>query len=192
MATWINMRNRVFCKGDSITVGLDGMTGGWRKNLAAAMTAAGYSYSWAGFYSDATGSHGGLAGDQAGAQTSAFQTECLRRAPTVIILGLGVNDTGTQTAATVITRMTSLMDWAVAGAPNAHIFQQTVLPVPTQLAKIAEINAALPDICAVRGVTLIPMGDPERDEGDVHPIDGATGYDLMASTIAAAVLPVLV
>jgi lysophospholipase L1-like esterase len=191
MATWINMRNRVFCKGDSITVGLDGMTGGWRKNLAAAMTAAGHSYSWAGFYSDATGSHGGLAGDQAGAQTSAFQTECLRRAPTVIILALGVNDTA-QTAATVLTRMTALMDWAVAGAPNAHIFQQTVLTIPTQTAKIAEINAALPDLCTARGITLIDMGDPERDGGAVHPIDGATGYDLMASTIAAAVLPVLV
>lgn len=191
MATWINMQNRIFCKGDSITVGLDGMTGGWRKNLATAMTAAGKGYSWAGFYSDAVGSHGGLAGDQAGAQTSAFQTECLRRAPTVIILGLGIND-ASQTAEVVLTRMTALMDWAVAGAPNATIFQQTVMPFPAQAAKIATINAALPDLCTARGITLIDVGDPARDAGGVHPIDGATGYDLVASTIAAAVIPALV
>jgi hypothetical protein len=39
---------------------------------------------------------------------------------------------------------------------------------------------------------VIDMGNPARDGGAVHPIDGATGYDLMASTIAAAVLPAMV
>jgi lysophospholipase L1-like esterase len=192
MATWINMRNRILCGGDSITVGYDALSGGWRKNLSASVIADGKSCSWAGPYSDSIGSHRGLAGDQAGAVTSAFQTECLRRAPTIIILAWGVNDTGTQTASTVLARMSGIMDWAVSGSPNAHIYQQTVLTVPTQTAKIAEINAALPSLCAARGITLIDMGNPARDAGNVHPIDGATGYDLMASTIYTAISSSLV
>lgn len=189
MATWINMRLRILCIGDSITHGLDGETGGWRKGLSEALAAAGHEPSWAGPYIDAIGSHRGLPGAQAGGQTSALQTECMRYAPTIVIIALGIND-ASQTREVVVTRITNVIGWVVAGVPNADVFVQTVMPFPAQAAKIALINDDLVGVCATAGVTLIDVGDPARDAGGVHPIDGPTGYDAVADIIAPAVLAV--
>ena len=188
MAQWVSLNNRIFCCGDSITSGYSAETGGWRTGLGAALTAAGVPHSWAGPSSDSAGSHRGVPSQRANQITSAFQTECQRYAPEIIIIGWGVNDAGTGATATqILDSLDAIINWAQAGAPNARIYVQTVLTIAAATAVISDVNAGLPARCAAQGVTLIDVGNPVRGDG-THPVDGATGYDLMASAIAAALI----
>ncbi|AKF08899.1 SGNH/GDSL hydrolase family protein [Sandaracinus amylolyticus] len=199
MARWISGRNRVLPGGDSITVGNDGLTGGWRRPLGVLALAAGKPIEWCGLFSDATGSHRGLANESgsSGTLTTNWQAWCAGYAPDVIIIGWGINDAanGGASGATILSMLETRIDQAQAGAPNAAIFVQKILrnaiPATAYNAQIDIANAGLPDLCTAQGVTFVDVGDPVRSD-NVHPIDGPTGYDLMAAALAAAIIPVLV
>lgn len=198
MALWISARNRVLCFGDSITVGHDALTGGWRKGLGEAAAAAGKPIMWCGLFSDAIGSHRGLANESgsSGTITTNMQAWCAGYAPDVIIIAWGINDAaGGASGATILSTLEGRIDLAQAGAPNAAIFVQKILRNAiggtAYNAQIDIANAGLPDLCTAQGVTFVDVGDPVRSD-NVHPIDGPTGYDLMAAALADAVLPVLV
>jgi len=183
---WVSLANRILCGGDSITAGYNAITGGWRVGLGTAL--AGHRYSWAGPTHDAGGSHRGVPSQRANQITSAWQTECQRWAPGIIIIAWGVNDAAAgASAAQILDSLDAIIDWAQAGAPQARIYVQTVLTVAAYAAVIAAVNADLPARCAAQGVTLIDVGNPTRSDA-THPVDGADGYDAMSTAIAAAVL----
>lgn len=203
MASWVRYAGRILVMGDSITVGHNGLVGGWRVGLSTALTTATVQHTYVGPYSDAYGAHRGVSGTAACLQTSAVQTDCETYDPRVIVISYGVNDIGgnadggqQQTAAQTITAITNVINWCQAGAPQASILVATVVVPQTSAfasyyarrAIHEEYNALLPALCASKGVRLVDMGAPTTSDG-VHP--DADGYADMAATHSAAILAAL-
>jgi lysophospholipase L1-like esterase len=176
MAAWVRNAGRIMVAGDSITVGHNGLVGGWRVGLSSALVAAGVAYSYVGPYSDAYGAHRGVSGDRAGAQGAGFQTDCETYDPSLVILGYGVNDIGGEylDATGTLNAISDVIVRTQAGAPQALILVQSlVVPgpgFPTYYANRAEnieVNAALPAFCSARGCYFVDIGSPETSDG-VH------------------------
>lgn len=201
---WINRAGRIMCMGDSITVGYTSLLGGWRPGLSSALTAAGISHEFAGVYVDAYTRHHAASGTAASQQTSALQTDCEAYDPATIIIGWGANDVGgnadggqQHSAATALADIGDVIDWCVAGAPQAfrlrRIFVQTlIVPQNATLATYysrrqhsEQVNVGLVDLCDSKGVRLIDVGAPATSDG-LHP--SQAGYATMAATISAAVI----
>lgn len=198
MAQWVRYAGRVLVMGDSVTVGYNGLVGGWRVGLSTALTAATVQHTYVGPYSDAYGAHRGVSGDRAGAQGAGFQTDCETYDPRVIIIAYGVNDIGGEylDATGTLAALSNCVSLAQAGAPQAIILVQSLIvpstnDFPTYYANRAEneaVNAALPAWCNARGVRFVDIGNPATSDG-VHPT--AAGYATMVTAISAAVLAAL-
>lgn len=200
VAQWIRYAGRILAMGDSITIGHNGLVGGWRVGLSSALTAAGVGHTFVGPYSDAYGAHRGVSGTAACLQTSAVQTDCATYGPRLILLNYGVNDIGgsadggqERTAAQTITAMGGVIDWCQAGAPGAIILVGSIV-VPQSPAFASywarraiheEYNSLLPALCDSKGVVFDDAGAPETTDG-VHL--SATGYGVRAASIAARLL----
>ncbi len=203
MAPWVRYAGRVLVMGDSITVGYNGLVGGWRVGLSTALTAATVQHAYVGPYSDAYGAHRGVSGTAACLQTSGVQTDCETYDPRVIVISYGVNDIGgnadggqQQTAAQTITAITNVINWCQAGAPQATILVASIIiPQTSAFASyyarrsiMEDYNTLLPATCAAEGVRFLDVGAPSTSDG-VHP--DASGYAAQAASIAGAVLAAL-
>ena len=180
--------------GDSITVGELGLTGGWRSGVASRLTAAGIAYSYVGPITDAYGSHRGESGTTAIAQVGAvIEANATTYQPDVAILAYGMNDIGMGNGPTAfLAALDDIVGWLRVGAPQVRILVLSVIrPGPnlygyeTYLADYDTVNAALPAWCDARLCTFVDIGAPTTSDG-VHPVDGASGYDVMADIIADA------
>ncbi len=199
MPNWIRNAGKIMCCGDSITVGYDGLTGGWRKKFLNDLNALGVKFATVGPYTtDSPGmswpNHLGLSGDRAEFATVFFAGEVSARDPSIIIYGWGMNDLGNgRTPTQYLNDIDTLIDGAQANGFAIHLIQTLILPTaddPTYYANIANYvtaQAALPARVAAQGCRLVDVGAPTLADG-VHPADGAGGYDLMATRILAAVL----
>ncbi len=200
MPNWVRNAGKVMFGGDSITVGYDGLTGGWRKPLVNALIAAGVKFQTVGPYTSdspgmgATANHLGLSGDRAEYATVFFSGEVAARDPFIIVYGWGMNDLGNgRTPTQYLNDLDTMIDGAQANGFAIHLIQTLILPTaldPTYYAQIANYQTAqslLPARVAAQGCKLVDVGTPTLADG-VHPADGASGYDLMAASILAAIL----
>lgn len=193
---WVGNAGKILCCGDSITVGYHSLLGGWRVGLSSALTASGITHAFAGPYSDAYGSHAGVSGSSASDQSSALQTMCETYDPNIVIVGWGVNDVGGvaaggrgHSAATALADIEACLEWVIAGAPQARVFQTTLIVpqnngIPSYYSRVPhfeQVNVGLPALCKSLGVTLIDYGAPPTSDG-LHP--SQTGYASMATDIA--------
>lgn len=200
---WKRNAGKIMCAGDSITVGFMAENGGWRKKLFTDLVAAGIICQAVGnFTNGSTGmvdntNHRGNSGDQAKISKSTIGADVTSYKPNVIIYGWGVNDIGTalSSAATYLDDLDACIDACQAVGFATHIVQTMVQPTSghtyyAQIAVFITAAADLPARVAAQGASLCDIGAPETSDG-LHPSDGATGYDAMATAIYNSVLAVI-
>lgn len=198
--TWKRNAGKIMCCGDSITVGYNGLTGGWRKKVFADLATAGVSFTAVGPYTtDSTGmtatAHRGLSGDKASAAKTGLGAEVATANPDLIIYGFGMNDlgSGTSNSAQYLDDLDACIDAAQANVTFAiHIVQTLIRPTAphsyfSNVAQFDTAQAALPARVATQGGSMANVGTPALSDG-VHPSNGASGYDAMATAIYNAIL----
>jgi lysophospholipase L1-like esterase len=180
--------------GDSITVGHNALSGGWRKNLNVLMTAENREFSCVGLFSDPAGmaknNHLGISGDKATTQTiSVVQSRITTYQPNIIILGYGMNDLGQGvTPAAFITSIKNIVDW-INAVKFCKIYIQKII-VPTMGHPYASFasnfntaNTLIEDLPNYSSnISIVNINGIATSDG-IHPIDGATGYDKMGTQI---------
>lgn len=201
-ATWKRNAGKILCAGDSITNGADGYTGGWRKKLFADLATAGIACSGVGPYTtNSPGmtqtAHRGLNGDKASAAKTGIGAQAATYLPSVVVYGWGMNDlgTGTSNSATYLNDIDACIDAVQANVPFAlHFVQTLVYPTPgdegnyyPNIAQYQSAQSGLQARVAAQGAILVDVGQPVLTDG-VHPADGSTGYDAMATAIYNAIL----
>lgn len=199
-ATWIRNAGRVLCAGDSITVGFNALTGGWRKKLFADLATAGVKFTAVGPYTTnspgmTATAHRGLSGDRASAAKTGIGSEVATARPDVVVWGFGMNDLGLgASSSTYLNDLDACIDAAQSNAPHAlHVVQTLIRPTSAYapyFANVAQYDAAqsaLPARVASQGGSMVDVGTPALSDG-VHPSDGASGYDAMATAIYNAIL----
>lgn len=196
--TWKRNAGKIMCAGDSITEGHNALTGGWRKKLFADLATAGVIFSAVGPYTTSSPgmtatAHRGLSGDRASVAKTNLAATVTTYRPHVIIYGFGVNDIGNgASSATYLTDLDACIDAAQGVGFATHIVQTMVLPVSphsyfANISVFTTAAAALPARVAAQGATLCDIGTPAKSDG-LHPSDGATGYDAMATAIYTSLL----
>ena len=194
---------KILWHGDSITRGRVADTGGWRKSVQAALESARIDYTSVGpttSYSPGMTqtAHAGTAG--ATLSSSTIATAVSTYTPNVICIAYGMNDMGGgTTAAAFLTTLDAAIDACQsAGILDARILiQKTYLPDSgdyvgyyANLAQYQAYQSQIAARAAAQGVTLVDVGDPVKSDG-IHPIDGATGYESMATAMLSALLQVI-
>jgi lysophospholipase L1-like esterase len=193
MVSWVRNAGRIMCAGDSITVGDQALTGGWRKKFFADLANTNVRFSAVG--PTTSNSPGMTATAHRGISGSSTDTDWAAEAafaPNIVIFGWGMNDLASGAVAAYIAATNTLLT-------NAATFrfykplQQTLIyptaPAP-RAAFVADYIAAqalLPAVVSRHNGDMIDVGQPALSDG-VHPVDGPTGYDAMADAIYAAIL----
>ena len=198
--TWKRNAGKIMCAGDSITVGFNALTGGWRKKLFADLATAGIAFTAVGPYSSSSPgmsatAHRGLSGDKASAAKTGLGAEVATADPDVIVYGFGMNDlgSGTSTAAQYLNDMDACIDAAQANVFFAvHLVQTLIRPTSphSYFSNVSRFDTAQTDLPArvsAQGGAIINVGAPSLSDG-VHPNDGASGFDAMATAIYNAIL----
>lgn len=201
--TWKRYAGRILWEGDSITRGSNGDNGGWRKYVQAALEAANIGYVAVGpLTAGSTGmtqtAHNGVSGSSMSA--SGVATDCSTYTPNVMCLAFGMNDLGSGTSSTTfLATLNSGIDniQALEIVKSSKILVQKVL-LPTSahasyyanLAQFTACQSAAPAQMTTQGVTYVDCGSPAQSDG-VHPVDGATGYDIMGAAMLSALLSVI-
>lgn len=175
---------RVVACGDSITIGYNNLTGGWRLDTESILNMLGIACTWVGPYTIGGGNHRGVSGEKASGVTdlvsvlTTYQADCA-------ILAWGTNDIGNGDgpSATLTAIQARIVDALTAGVRPNRIFVQSVVratsgPYSAFGADYVTVNAALPSICTTFGVNFVDIDTPTTTDG-VHPADGVTGYQVM-------------
>lgn len=214
-ATWLKNLGAITANGDSTTLGFAGATGGYVGKADTSLTADGYRHSFVGTIVVGAIGMWAASGEgiayfrNAGTAPLAAQVATQRSAFLILAIGwnnIRGNDVGAAyTQAIHRAAIEALLDEVWAAAPWVRVVV-TQMP-PTK----ADDPAAWPDadnaacnafITTWNGTTMPAMvaayvalgrrivaagayADPVRSD-NVHPVDGATGYDLMAAPVVAA------
>lgn len=194
MITFGKHSGKILSLGDSITVGHNALTGGWRKNFNTLMNAESREYSCVGLFSDPVGmaknNHFGISGDTSTAQTLAVvQSRITTYQPNIVILGYGMNDLGQGvTPATFIASIKDIIDW-INAVKFCKIYVQKVIvaggghPYAAFASNFNAANILIDDLPNLyTNVSVIDINNIATSDG-IHPIDGVTGYDLMGTQI---------
>ncbi len=198
--TWIRSAGRIMPCGDSITVGHNALTGGWRKKLFADLATARIKFVSVGPYTTSSPgmtetAHRGVSGDRASSAVTILASQFSTYNPALIILGFGMNDLGNGEGSTAyLSNIGSIMTLAKAATfARVVIVQTLILPTsayPPYYADIADYQtsqAALPALVQQKSCVLSDIGTPALSDG-VHPSDGASGYDAMATGLYNTIL----
>jgi lysophospholipase L1-like esterase len=186
---------RVMACGDSITYGYQSLLGGWRPRATQAVSVR---YAWVGPY-DSYGLNRGVSGEKASdvaGDLAAFAAELVTYAPDVVVLAWGTNDLGNGgTVADYETNMNAIIDQVQMTLPLCKIVVQSIVeptsgPYFAHIANYVTANTTtLPAICAAQGCTFADVGTSIVTSDGVHPVQGDTGYNLMAQPTANAIGP---
>lgn len=211
-ADWLKNRGAITVCGDSTARGDAGGTAGWIGKTTAVLTADGYHHAFVG--NIITGAIGAWAVSGTGiayfrnAGTAPLAAQIVTQRSAILILAIGWNDwRGNigRSQATHRAELEALIDEVLAAAPWVSI-RVTQLPLGEAgdtgawpLANLAAFNGEIVTWNTVTCPAMVanyvasgrrmrcvgPFSNPVRDAGHTHPIDGPTGYDLMAVPVVA-------
>lgn len=202
--TWKKNAGNIWCRGDSITRGLNDDTGGWRILLNSRLATAGISVNFVGPLTDSNSlkHHGNIGDTIANASVNSdFYADQLR--PAISILWLGVNDVlGGDSLSTIKTNYDTTVTEIFTGCPWTRLLMIDCMDVggaySAYSADTAALAAAQPSWAAAYvglgyDVTLISVRSvivPDNDTDDgVHPT--ASGYTKIEAIIGPAVIAAL-
>lgn len=157
---------RILPLGDSIT---EGVNGGYRPNLRAALEAAGRPVTYVGPRSDVGGAHAGTPGFNTGDILRELPGYLSTYRPTVVLLMIGTNDLAWWTAdqnvaASTAARVDTIIDRIQAS--GAQVYLATIPPASSasvpiinrdRAALVRAYNAELRALAAARGVPLVDV-----------------------------------
>jgi len=186
--------------GDSLTIGYNDLTGGFRKPLCALLTADGIAFDMVGPNSDGSGfdaAHAAWAGQSIADISADVETAIGTYDPHVILLGVGAVDIiEAQTPAQVAASIAGMLDMIYATDPGITVILAKLFPMDTVDAEdVIALNALLDDIAA--GYPHTHVVDKHTgfdlawlDTDDIHMIN-PTGWEFVAHRVYYGILRVL-
>lgn len=200
MITFGTHLGKIIYIGDSITVGNNSLTGGWRKPLNNSLELDSVVFSCVGNYTtNSPGmtkpNHVGLSGDRATYHNSVDIGSIMTTySPQSFILGFGMNDIGNGVAPTTFINAYKVIIDAINANKYCRIYVQKII-VPSQshpytnyLANYATANNLIADLVNYSSnIRIIEIDNISLSDG-VHPNDGVSGYDRMAEQIKDRIL----
>ncbi len=188
---------RVMFVSDSTGVGVQGMTGGYRPRVTAAMTSLGLTPTLVGPFSDGYGDHrsvGSETGRSVVLGASDVGTGLIAylqaHTPDVVVLGHAINDmvAGSFDASATVTMRRDLTAICREVLPLTKVVHTSVIkwtgyaPGIPYLAEADTFNATMPAAAADMGCAYLDLGAPTLSDG-VHPTDAA--YLSLADNVIA-------
>lgn len=198
MISFIKYSGSIMYSGDSITVGNNALTGGWRVGLNNLFDNEARNYSCVGTYNNYSPSmsnpnHEGLGGIKLSLIKNSFSSLINTFNPNIIILGYGMNDLGQGGGYSNLLNDYNFILNQIFSVKFVKVYiQKLIIPISdpygysSYTQDYIDFNNNINSLKINDTIEIIDIDNIALSDG-VHPIDGVNGYLKMANQIHSAI-----